>query len=115
MLLNGLKKGKQSGRPIGDLSCVSDTPLNSRTGTDAAALHYGLICHPTIEDNSKIMLNFWNKETTSPTAKWSNLRFWKMDLKGSCTLLPFRPKDVGLSAIKLTGDLVYVQISGIFE
>jgi hypothetical protein len=37
-----------------------------------------------------------------------------MDLKGAYTLLSFRPEDVGLFAMLLTGDLVYQQIAGIF-
>jgi hypothetical protein len=37
-----------------------------------------------------------------------------MDMKGAYTLLSFRPEDVGLFAMLLTGDLVYLQIAGIF-
>ena len=37
-----------------------------------------------------------------------------MDLKGAYTLLSFRPEDVGLFGMLLTGDLVYLQIAGIF-
>jgi hypothetical protein len=37
-----------------------------------------------------------------------------MDLKGAYTLLSFRPEDVGLFRMLLTGDLVYLQIAGIF-
>ena len=37
-----------------------------------------------------------------------------MDLKGAYTLLSFRPEDVGLFGLLLTGDLVYYQLAGIF-
>jgi hypothetical protein len=37
-----------------------------------------------------------------------------MDLKGAYTLLSFRPEDAGLFGMLLTGDLVYLQIAGIF-
>ena len=37
-----------------------------------------------------------------------------MDLKGAYTLLSFRPEDVGLFRLLLTGDLVYLQLVGIF-
>ena len=37
-----------------------------------------------------------------------------MDLKGAYTLLSFRPENVGLFAMMLTNDTVYLQIAGIF-
>ena len=50
-----------------------------------------------------------------PTALWSNLRIWKMTWRqGAYALLSFRPEDVGLFGMLLTGDLVYFQIAGIF-
>jgi hypothetical protein len=50
----------------------------------------------------------------NPDLRWEDMRMWKMDLKGAYTLLSFRPEDVGLFAMLLTGDLVYLQIAGIF-
>jgi hypothetical protein len=37
-----------------------------------------------------------------------------MDLKGTYTLLSFRPSDAGLFAMLLTDDLVYFHLAGIF-
>ena len=37
-----------------------------------------------------------------------------MDLKGAYTLLSFRPEDVGLFEMELTGDQIYLQIAGVF-
>ena len=37
-----------------------------------------------------------------------------MDLRGAYTLLSFRPEDAGLFGMELTGDLIYLQICGIF-
>ena len=37
-----------------------------------------------------------------------------MDLKGAYMLLSFRPEDLGLFGMLLTGNLVYLQIAGIF-
>ena len=34
------KKGKPSGRPLGDLTYIDGTPLNTPEMSDAAALHY---------------------------------------------------------------------------
>ena len=37
-----------------------------------------------------------------------------MDLKGAYTLLSFRPDDVSLFGVEVTGDLIYLQLCGIF-
>ncbi len=109
------KKGKASGRPLGDLSFVDGTPLNTPETSAAAADYYGAILHPTIEDIAQMVCRFWTElKRQDPTALWSSLRIWKMDLKGAYTLLSFRPEDVGLFGMLLTGDLVYFQIAGIF-
>jgi hypothetical protein len=77
--------------------------------------HYGQIQHPTIEDIAKMVHDFWTEEKKSnPKLRWEDLRLWKMDLKGAYTLLSFRSRDVGLFAMLLTGDVVYLQIVGIF-
>ena len=109
------KKGKPSGRPIGDMTYVTGTPLNTPEATAAAEETYGPIKHPTIEDIAGMVLKFWEKtKKSNPAAKWEDLRLWKMDLKGAYTLLSFRPEDAGLFGMELSGDLVYLQIVGIF-
>ena len=109
------KKGKPSGRPLGDLTYVDGTPINSPDMSDAAAAHYGAILHPTIEDIAVMICKFWAKTLAAdPSADWTLLRIWKMDLKGAYTLLSFRPEDVGLFAMMLTDNIVYFQIAGIF-
>ena len=109
------KKGKPSGRPLGDLTYVDGTPVNTPAMSEAAAAHYGAILHPTIEDIANMICQFWLRTLAKdPTADWTLLRIWKMDLKGAYTLLSFRPEDVGLFAMMLTGDIVYLQIAGIF-
>ena len=44
------KKGKASGRPLGDLSNVDGTLLNTDATADAVTAFYGPITLPTIED-----------------------------------------------------------------
>ena len=52
------KKGKKSGRPIGDLTFVDGVALNSDETTASSELYYGAIVHPTIEVIIKMILRF---------------------------------------------------------
>jgi hypothetical protein len=71
--------------------------------------------YTTIDDIAVMIHDFWREATRKdPSRRWSELRIWKMDLRGAYTLLFFRPEDVGLFAMLLTGDRVYLQIAGIF-
>lgn len=109
------KKGKKSGRPIGDLTFVDGIALNSDETTAASEAYYGVIVHPTIEVIIKMVLRFWKDCSAQKTrAQWKRLRLWKMDLRGAYTLLSFRPEDTGLFGMEVTGDLIYLQICGIF-
>jgi hypothetical protein len=110
-----VKKEKPSGRPLGDLSNVDGTPLNTDQTAEAAVLYYGEIRHPTIENIAVMVYDFWAAaKLRDPSLRWEDVRIWKMDLKGAYTLLSFRPEDVGLFAMLLTEDIVYFQLAGIF-
>ena len=109
------KKGKPSGRPLGDLTNVDGTALNTPATAEAATAYYGPITHPTIEDIAVMVHQFWLAATVrDPTLRYEDLRLWKKDLKGAYTLLSFRPEYVGLFGMLLTDDLVYLQLAGIF-
>ena len=58
--------------------------------------------------------DFWAAaKVRDPRLLWEDVRKWKLDLKGAYTLLSFRPEDVGLFAMLLTGDnMVYFQLAG---
>jgi hypothetical protein len=109
------KKGKESGRPLGDLTFVDGSPLNTPETADLASDFYGEIAHPTIEDICKMINLFWqNQRAKDSRSQWSDVLLWKMDLKGAYTLLSYRPEDVGLLGMMLTDGLVYFQTAGIF-
>lgn len=104
------KKGKASGRPLGDLSNVDGTPINTDETAAAATDYYGQIFHPTIEDISIMIHDFWIKSKKANTHhQRGDMRLWKMDLKGAFTLLSFRPKDVGLFGMLLNNNIVYLR------
>jgi hypothetical protein len=78
-----VKKGKPSGRPLGDLSRVDGTPINTDETADAASDYYGRIVRPTIEDIAVMIHDFWiAARVDNPGIRLSDLRIWKMDLKG---------------------------------
>jgi hypothetical protein len=109
------KKGKKCGRPLGDLSNVDGIAINSDDTAAAAVDYYGKIRRPTITDIACTLYKFWvEAKSKNPDLRWEDMHIWKMDLKGAYMLLSFRPDDVGLFAMLLTDDVVYVQIAGIF-
>jgi hypothetical protein len=80
--------------------------------SDSASDYYGKIVHPTIEDIVRMIHAYWTEaKRANPQRRWADLR--QMDIKGVYTLLSFRPEDVGLFGLLLTGDLVYLQLAGI--
>ena len=64
------KKGKPSGRPLGDLTNVDGTPLNTPATAEAATAYYGPISHPTIEDIAIMIDQYWK----AASARDSSLR-----------------------------------------
>ena len=97
------------------MTYVDGCALNTPETAKAAAEYYGEILHPTIDDIVNMIMNFWKKSLDENLGmEWSSLRIWKMDLKGAYTLISFRPEDIGLFAMQLTNDLIYLQLVGIF-
>lgn len=110
------QKTKQSGRPLFDSKDDKDgSPLNSEEAKRAAEDIWGKIEHPTLIDIVKTIADFWEQTKKSdPSAKWSDLMLWKMDLKGAYTLLSFHPDNVSLFGMNLIGNLIIFFLCGVF-
>jgi hypothetical protein len=110
------KKGKDSGRPITDMTADSwGTPLNSEASVAAAVKLWGPIEHPTITDIVRMILSFYEREKAAdPTVQWEDVVLFKMDLRGAYTLLSFKPEEVPKLGIPLSGGLVLLVMCGMF-
>ena len=87
------KKGKASGRSIGDMSFCDGSPLNCPEAKDVAESWWGPIELPTIEEVVVMILEFYEEAMRKdPTVTWSDIRLWKTDLRGAYQLLSFRPR-----------------------
>jgi hypothetical protein len=83
------KKGKPSGRPLGDLTYVDGTPLNTLEMADAAALHYGAILHPAVENISEMVAPFGPRSrppTQTQTGETSDCGKWTSAAHTPCCL-----------------------------
>jgi hypothetical protein len=88
--------------PIGDLTFVDGTPLNTVETKDAASAFYGEVAHPTIDDIAIMVDTFWAKIfLANPEESRSNVHLWRMDLRGDYTLLSYRPENAGLVGMLL--------------
>ena len=80
------KKGKKSGRPIGDLSNGDGTPLSSDYAKLEAEKLWGTINHPTIGDFIIMITDQFDMETQKdPSVTWGDVVIWTMDLAGAYT------------------------------
>jgi hypothetical protein len=109
------KKGKKSGRPIGDLSNGDGTPLNSEYAKLEAEKLWGAINHPTISDFIIMIMDQFEKETQKdPSVTWDDVVIWTMDLAGAYTLLSFRPDNANLMGMALSNERVFIFLCGVF-
>ena len=109
------KKGKKSGRPIGDLSNGDGTPLNSEYAKLEAEKYWGIISHPTISDFVLMILDLFEESVRiDSSANWDDMVIWTMDLAGAYTLLSFRPDNANLMGITISNQRVFVFLCGVF-
>jgi hypothetical protein len=68
------KKGKRSGRLLGDISGLDGTPINTDGTAAVASAYYGKILHPTIDDIAVMIYDFWRAAVRrDPSWRWSEL------------------------------------------
>lgn len=109
------KKGKASGRSIGDMSFCDGTPLNCDESKQIAESWWGKIELPTIEEVVVMILDFYRAATLKdPTVKWEDLRLWKTDLRGAYQLLSLHPEFAKYFGMEIFGDRIYIHLCGIF-
>eukprot|EP01036_Dinobryon_divergens_P033333 gene33333-43096_t len=111
------KHGKPQGRPITDCSSGGhgQSPLNSDSTKDTSDAVWGKIVHPGIERAACMILGFFEEACRKdPTVQWSDLRLWKMDLKGAYTLISFLPRDVPLVSVEIAPGLLMFFLAGVF-
>ena len=109
------KKGKASGRSIGDMSFCDGTPLNGDESKLIAESWWGKIELPTIEEVVIMILDFYRAAILKdPTVKWEDLRLWKTDLRGAYQLLSLHPDFAKYFGMEIFGDRVYIHLCGIF-
>ena len=109
------KKGKASGRSIGDMSFCDGTPLNCDESKAIAEEWWGKIELPTIEDVVVMILEFYDSERQrDPFVKWEDLRLWKTDLRGAYQLMSLRPECAKYFGMEISKERVFIHLCGIF-
>ena len=111
------KKDSEEGRNINDASDGGDhgSPLNSDEAKLLGDLKWGVIEHPTLSDIVQMVKDFYMEaQRSDPTVQWTDLRLWKMDLKGAFTLLDFNPENITRVASEMVGELVVFFGCGMF-
>ena len=108
--------GKPSGRTVVDANDGGQgTGINGDEVCEAANTKWGRIENPTLAMIMLMILSFWDVASTlNPNRQWSELRIWKMDLRGAFTLLDFNPRWVPLLGTELGCGLFIFYLVGLF-
>ena len=108
--------GKPSGRTVVDANDGGQgTGINGDEVCEAANTKWRRIENPTLAMIMLMILSFWDVASTlNPHRQWSDLRIWKMDLRGAFTLLDFNPRWVPLLGTELGCGLFIFYLVGLF-
>jgi hypothetical protein len=109
------KKGKASGRSIGDMSFCDGTPLNGEESKRIAETWWGKIELPTIDEVVCMILEFYREAVlVDPSVRWEDLRLWKTDLRGAYQLMSLHPDFAKYFGMEIHGERVFIHLCGIF-
>ena len=109
------KKGKASGRSIGDMSFRDGMPLNCEESKEIAESWWGKIELPTIDEIVIMILDFYTTQLErNPQAKWEDVRLWKTDLRGAYQLMSLHPAFAKYFGMEISGGRVFIHLCGIF-
>ena len=109
------KKGKASGRCIGDMSFCDGTPLNCEESKQIAESWWGRIELPTIDEMVCMILEFYREAVRiDPLIRWEDLRLWKTDLRGAYQLMSLHPEAAKYFGMEIYGERVFIHLCGIF-
>jgi len=92
-----------SSHPVGGADA-----LNTEEVKQGVIAQMGDIVHPTVVQIAREICSMAEK------IGWENVRLYKMDVKGAFTLVDFKPEDVQLLAVGLTGGRTYFPLAGVF-
>ena len=109
------KKGKASGRCIGDISFCDGTPLNCEESKQIAESWWGEIELPTIDEMVCLILEFYSEAVRiDPLVQWEDLRLWKTDLRGAYRLMSLHPESAKYFGMEIYGERIFIHLCGIF-
>ena len=106
------KHGTPAGRPTNNYSYDNHKNglINTEEVKSVVKDFYGKIELAQLGE----LMEMVNEQVNIAHGNWSSISLWKMDLKGAFALLNFKPEDVGLLTMTLTGDLGFVSLVGNF-
>ena len=109
------KKGKASGRSIGDMSFCDGTPLNCDESKQIAESWWGKIELLTIDEVVGMILEFYRDAARiDSSVRWEDLRIWKTDLRGAYQLMSLHPDFAKYFGMEIHGERIFIHLCGIF-
>ena len=99
------KQATEEGRTVVDCNDGgTGSSLNCDQVYNEAVLQWKKINNPTLDDIMCMIQRFFDTaKTRNPAIQWTDLRIWKMGLKGAFTLLDFAPDGVPFLGTEVNG------------
>ena len=96
-------------------NCGTGSSMHTDAVTQEAIRKWGKVVNCTLTEIVQMINNFFREaQRLDHTVSWSDVRMWKMDLRGAFTLLDFDPYLAHLMGTELEGDIIIFYLCGIF-